>query len=301
MKNLIDISTFFEPSHMKPSYGSYVSMIHDRRVTAEELYAEFRSRIIDAIGCRYLPVYRMADGEFIFMFGYRWNWRSKRPFRALASYFKYSYFWYFGHGFKTSWGECYSRTEINKIRREYDRKIGTILEDGFICPFLYLNEIRQYESHNRQVLKYFRNRCGGRLDNSIYPFHFPFFLFSLTGWQDILQGVSILVVTGGGEARFSRIKSSLISLGAANVSVLEVSSSRSMFDVLDSSVKDKYLTCEIALVAAGIGALNIIEQMSWFNGPVIDVGGFVQCLVDNNFIYHGGAVRMPIQHKDADE
>src|SRR5688572_10709971 len=31
----------------------------------------FRKRVTDAIGTRYLPVYRMADGEFSFLVGWR--------------------------------------------------------------------------------------------------------------------------------------------------------------------------------------------------------------------------------------
>src|SRR5260221_6992147 len=47
----------------------------------ESQYERFRNRVISAIGREYLPVYRMADGEFGFMAGQRKLMRDRASLR----------------------------------------------------------------------------------------------------------------------------------------------------------------------------------------------------------------------------
>ena len=132
-----NILSLFPPGLGERSYGPRLEMLHVREFEPVERYEQFDRIIRSALGSRFLPVYRMADGEFILMFGFRWNWRHKNPWWSLASYLKYQSIWYFGRGFKTSWGETYSRKEIAEIREFYREGIAEILADGMVCPFLY--------------------------------------------------------------------------------------------------------------------------------------------------------------------
>lgn len=278
------------------SYGGRLEMIHDEeKLSPATWFQSFRNVITSSVGNTFLPIYRMADGEFILMFGFRWNWRHKNPLWSFASYLKYQSIWYSGKGFRTSWGETYSRDEIAKIRKSYRAGIAEVLNGGMVCPFLYATGNHQYESHKRQALRFFSELSGGVMSDRIYPFHFPFLLMgnSVGNEAHILDGRKVLVVSGLDTKEQRTVRDSLQLIGCRHVDFLPISKSRSMFDKIPDDSSSKFADCEIALIAAGIGSLNVIRQMSWFNGPVIDVGGFMRCLKERDFVYHGGACRFP--------
>lgn len=262
---------------------------------AHTLFAKFKKKVVDSIGKYYLPVYRMADGEFHFLLGNVYNINHPKRIRYFAYFIKSKLKeLFFGSHIVTSWGEKYDGTEVKKLKLKYINDINELLNRGILCPYLYDNPKNIYVHYNRKFFKYLNNIKPLINEQNIYPFHFPMLALSNQGWKVFIENRKILIISGNLENRKLEIKSTLIALGATQVGFYEISKTKSLKDqVLRDKIKDSS-TYEVALVAAGIGALNIISQMTWFKGPVIDIGGFINVFTNYSYIYHGGAVKFPV-------
>src|SRR5262249_20749194 len=78
-------------------------------------------------------------------------------------------------------------------------------------------------------------------------------------------------------ARKDAITRGLTSIGATRVSFLPISKSGAMFDTVALGNVDKP---DIALVAGGIGSINIIKQLEPLQIPAIDCGITIECFID---------------------
>ena len=95
----IDISCLFiNNEQFKKDYGKYLVAFHHEKINPVKWFNEFCSLLEDSIGKNYLPIYRMADGEYNFLFGLGLNLRNQKKSRALGSYLKHYLFWRFGYG-----------------------------------------------------------------------------------------------------------------------------------------------------------------------------------------------------------
>lgn len=114
------------------------------------------------------------------------------------------------------------------------------------------------------------------------------------GWEDFIKNRRILIITGNLEQKRKSIEKTLIGLGAKSVGFFEISATGAMKDKVFQIEIESVGKYDLVLVAGGIGSLNIISQMSWFKGPVIDIGGLIKVFYQPDFVYHGGAVKFPI-------
>lgn len=282
------------PESFDIDYGGELMVYSFESIGVDEWFEHFRQRLLDAIGKNYLPVYRMADGEYQFLLGIKFNFHPQRLFRYLLSFlYRKTLEIITGQRITTSWGETYKGRELVELRGKYITDLNDLLEKGILCASLYDNPKNAYVHYNRYIIKFFDKNVVELNKNNLFPFHFPFFVLSNDGWQDFIISRKILVVTGDLTNRKNILEKNLIGLGAAKVGFYEISARSSLKDIVDKDeVQDRH-EFEIAFIGAGIGSLNIISQMKWFHGPVIDVGGFISALLDKNYLYHGGAVKYP--------
>jgi hypothetical protein len=278
----------------RQDYGGELVAYSFQPASANIWLNQFRLRLKETIGKKYLPVYRMADGEYQFLFGLKFNFHAPNIFRYLVSFLIRKTLEIFtGPRIKTSWGETYSGIEIQKLRTKYKNELKILLENGILCAYLYDNPKNAFTYYNRTFLNFFENNALELNKSNFFPFHFPFFALSDEGWQEFIIGRSILIVTGNLEIRRNILEKNLTALGSKKVGFYEVSANASLRDLVDKNLVENIEEYEIAFIGAGIGSLNIISQMTWFKGPVIDVGGFISALLDKNYLYHGGAVKFP--------
>lgn len=236
----------------------------------------------------------MADGEYQFLLGIRFNSHPPRIFRYLLSFiFRKTLEIITGPGIKTSWGETYRGKEIIELRSKYINDLRNLLKCGILCAYLYENKNKSYVHYNRHIIEFFDNQALVLNKNNLFPFHFPFFVLSNYGCQEFIINRNILIVSGNLENRKSILERNLIELGSKKVGFYEISANSSLKDKIEKDKIENYHEFEIAFIAAGIGSLNIISQMKWFTGPVIDVGGFITVLQNKDYLYHGGAVKFP--------
>lgn len=292
----ISISQLFRltPELFEKDYGGELIAYSFESISVDVWFKIFRQRLLDAMGTSYLPVYRMADGEFHFLLGEKMDFYGPEHFKKLLRYLKHKIFEIvLGPRIKTSWGEIYKSKEVFELRRKFLSDLYNLLEIGILCAYLYENPKNAYVHYNIPFLKFADKHSIPLNKHNLFPFHFPFFVLSNYGCQDFISNRKILIVTGDLAKKKQSLENNLLELGSKKVGFYEISSNSSLKDKLNMDIIEKLSEYEIAFVAAGIGSLNIISQMKWFNGPVIDVGGFLSALQNKDFLYHGGAVKFP--------
>jgi hypothetical protein len=237
----------------------------------------------------------MADGEYHFLLGASFNKNHPKLFRSSIAFLlsKLQEF-IVGPSIKNSWGETYTAQEVKKIKADYEAKLKKLTEGGILCPFIYENPIDSYTHYNKKAIRYLV-RINAFGNHNYYPFHFPMLMLSNPGWEIFIQNRRILVVTGNLAEKRDKIDQTLTELGASVVGFYEISANKAMTDKLNKKNLKNGEKYELVFVAAGIGSLNIISQLDWFKGPVIDIGGLIKVFYEHDFIYHGGAVKYPVK------
>jgi hypothetical protein len=94
---------------------------------------------------------------------------------------------------------------------------------------------------------------------------------------EIFRDRSVLVITHLTEPRRNAIEKGLRELGVRNVSFIAIPAHGSLFERIDLSNAGNV---DLALVAAGIGSAPILTQLEPLSIPAIDVGIWIDCLVD---------------------
>lgn len=273
------------------AYGGHLRAWSYRDIDGREWFEEFRQEALSAIQNRYLPVYRMADGEYRFMFGRRINWSRKNLPRELLAVGAEKLRIKNPDRWKTSWGETYVPAETRRLRAKLMTHLRALSELGYLACYINDNGLDAFVEYNR-VLETLLARHNVRLHAGNYiPFHFAPSLLVSAGWQDFLQGRKILIVTGLTPEKKGRIEETLTAYGAGAVRFLPISSNSSLTDKLDLSGIDDDV--EIALVAAGIGSANILLQLAPLQTLCLDIGGLMNCFQEPKERQHGGVLGLP--------
>ena len=55
------------------AYGGQLDAWSFINITPDDWFAKFRNHVLDCMGKEFLPVYRMADGEYRFLMGRKYN------------------------------------------------------------------------------------------------------------------------------------------------------------------------------------------------------------------------------------
>lgn len=290
MKYKVDLD-FIGLGDAGTAYGGYLRAWSFRDIDGRAWFEDFRQDALSAIRNRYLPVYRMADGEYRFMFGRRVNWSRKNLARELLAVGAETLRIKNPDRWRTSWGETYAPADTRRLRAELMMHVRELSERGYLACYLNDNGLDAFVEYNR-VLEKLLARQGIRLDAGNYvPFHFAPSLLVSPGWKDFLQGRKILIATGLTPEKKARIEHTLTAYGAGAVRFLPISSSSSLTDRLDLSGVDNDV--EIALVAAGIGSANILRQLAPLQTLCLDIGGLMNCFQDPKARLHGGIIGLP--------
>lgn len=269
----------FELAGFQPwrAYGSFA--FHSiSSASAETQFQAFADRVVSAIGRKYLPIYRMADGEFSLLLGYR---RSRAPGRPLKARVKGALLEIAGRlrvrRFGTMWGEQFSRMEITKARRRLAELIPWLAEHGILAAYFMARGDGWGDEFVRPMMRWLAKHDVVLREENYIPFYFVYALLNGPRRKQVFGGRHVLIATFVDDARREAITQGLTAVGAAKVSFLPISKSRAMFDTIDCS---NVGNPDIALVAGGIGAINIIKQLEPLNIPAIDCGITIECFID---------------------
>ncbi len=278
------------------AYGGYLHAWSFKDIAPQDWFEDFRQAALGAMGRRFLPVYRMADGEYRFLMGRQYNF-SRRPLvKELIAVTVEKIGLKNPDKWQTSWGEAYQPEDTRKLRANLIEEIRFIAQQGFLACYLNDNGLNAFTEHNTPLLSFFgRHNIPFSVDNYV-PFHFCPSLLVSDGWQDFVRDRTILIVTGLTNEKEIAIKGTLVEIGAKAVQFLPISSRSSMYDQLDLSGLNE--SPDICLVAAGIGSAHILRQLQPLNTLSLDIGGLMNCFVDRAASQHGGVFRLPVLNNE---
>lgn len=284
-RNFIDLD-LLSNGEGKLVYGNRLDAVSFHETTCEEWFSDFVEEVSSAIGKRYFPVYRIADGEMRFLFGYKVNWKNK-PFRSLLKYIKYELF---KSPWKTSWGESYSPTEKKHLQTLLAKCIKNIAQEGKLAIYWNDNGLNAFVEYNSYMEALFE-KIGVRLDADNYvPFHFAQAIFANHA-DRLLRGKNVLVISGFDAIEKDALGKRLQKIGVAHYDFYRCSPTSALKD--DYTLIKPRIKPDIVLVAAGIGAARVLADLKHLNCPVIDVGSYLNVLSGKYENAHAGFFIQP--------
>ena len=274
------------------AYGGYLDAYSFFETTFEDWIRAFKDLVLSKMGKEYFPIYRMADGEYRFAMGRRYNWHKKPLYREVIAVTAEKLHLKNPNKWQTSWGESYPPKKVKALRAQLIKNIAYISKKGMLACYYNTNGLHAFEEYNKTLLPFFtKHRITFNKSNYI-PFHFVCSILVKEGWQDFIVDRHILIVTGSDADSEYKINSTLTKMGAKTVSFMRISKTASMEEELNlKPYKDAKL--DIAFVAAGIGSANILRQLEPLQTVTLDIGGFMNCIVDHTQSQHGGVFKFP--------
>lgn len=242
-----------------------IQLMFDQK-TAQEQYEIFNDRAISAIGKEFLPIYRMADGEFSFCL-YKKQLNLRRFIEKV----------FLGNPvFKTMWGEEYLASEFDRAYEILLESLRKLSKQGILAIHFLKNS---YYKESLKTMRWF-DENGIELSSGNYTsFYFVYALLSSKDRSLIYQGKNILVITGADETKKLKISNHLLKQEKAKtVQVYQISKNKSIFDKLDLSRIIRPV--DVVLVAAGIGSANILCQLQELNTLCIDAGIIIETFIN---------------------
>ena len=290
MENRVNLN-FIGNGNAAKSYGGKLEAWSFYNIQGEAWFLNFKNHVLSCVGKKYLPIYRMADGEYRFLMGRKYNFYSKQFLKEFLIVTAEKLKIKNPNKWKTSWGEEYTPKETFILRENLLNKIKEIANDGYLACYINDNGLNAFTEHNNYILPFFKkNHINFNSENYI-PFHFVVHLLLNDSRHDFYVDKNILLISGTEKKTENQISNNLKGLGVKNIQFIRISKTSSMKDIIDlSSITNKIDLC---LVAAGIGSANIISQLKPLNTVVLDIGGYINCLNDTSKSQHGGIFTFP--------
>jgi hypothetical protein len=236
----------------------------------QENYNLFLKNITSSIGEKYLPVYRMADGEFIFTRSLNNELTLNNILLKLGI-----------KKLKTCWGESYTNSEISKIKLKYINDLNLISSSGYLAlHFIDTTEIHhEYYPMFEKIANWFEVNSI-KLDESNYTsFYYIYVLLNGKDSSLVFNKRNILIITSYDEEKKINISDFLLKQkGARSVQFYNISSNKAMTEKIDLHLIKKPI--DLVLIGAGIGSSNILVQCSELKTVCIDAGIVIECFAN---------------------
>jgi hypothetical protein len=257
------------------------------KLACAEWYGDFVTRLSNAAGREFLPVCRMSDGEFRFLFGDQppdvrlplW-WRLTLRMQQLVGRFVRER----GFAAATAPGVSsgkFTSTEWKAARVRYDDMLRFIAERGVLAIHLSYHPRTYFQERYFPALSAWLSDQQIILHERNYvPFYFVYAAFIGPRRSELLQGKRLLLVHGAQGSKRARIIEHLRREGAAEIMWCEISAERSFYDRLD--IKDFVGSVDLVLIGAGIGKPNILAQLAPLDVPAVDAGFLFEVWADTD-------------------
>jgi len=253
-----------------------------------EWFNAFCSRVVSEVGKSFLPVFRMADGEYLFNLGFQPP-SPRVGFAYPRRYLQYLVARYRprrrliaggSHAGKPLYGSAdYSSVEVKAIRRKYIMVCKRVAEAGFLALDLSFCEI-PFQENYFPALRRWLDRHSIRVTIKNYvPFYFVYALLAGPERHRILSGRRVLVIHSAVGQKQEAIKQSLIREGATAVHTHVISATRSFFDAIP--VEQYVGRVDLCVFGAGIGKAAVLDQLERLGVPCIDAGYVLEVWADS--------------------
>ena len=253
--------------------------------SAQNQFNEFVDKVISSRGRKYLPIYRMADGEFSFLINpIPSKITAEIPFRQRLSEYRTNIM----HrlkivDFQTCWGEKYKHNSLNIIRKKLTRDIRQIANSGYIAPYFTIRQDHWGEQYFKPVCNWFDKNSIDINEHNYIPFYFVYALLNGPVRKKLLKNINILIITSLSESKMRLISEGLNKDGVNSVQFYNIQPYDAMNENIDiRKIKGQV---DLVLIAGGIGSANIINQLYSINAPCIDCGITLEAYVNFNHRY----------------
>lgn len=240
-------------------------------------FDSFADRVAASIGKSFLPVCRMSDGEFSFLFGQQpanlrlpAGARLQRGIRqALGSIRRRLTGFHASTAPGVSSGD-FTPTEWQEYRAVLAGDYLAILEQGTLAIHLSFGQ-KPFQEHYFPALGRWLAGSGHQLTTSNYvPFYFVYALLRGPRMRDLVPGRRVLLVHSAVGRKREAITRALSAFEPQSIEWLTISPNRSFADTLD--LKSVAESPDICLVGAGIGKPRMLMQLEPLHVPCIDAG-----------------------------
>lgn len=243
--------------------------------SCDGLLDEFYYRILEKIDSKeHLPILRLADGEFQFLLGKN-EFNLRKPLhkniihliRQLSEkIFKPKY----EAKSRTYTSGVYDHSDQNEVSVRYSECLKHIADKGILALYTIIKPDFYTEQYLPKLFNFLSTR-NIKVDRTNYvPFYFVYIILTNKRYSKIYTGKCVHLITSFDDARKKSIEQSLFSLGVKSVSWTKISRDRSLFDDLDVGSIDE--TVNLIFVGAGVGKVNIFNQLKGFPAVVVDAG-----------------------------
>jgi hypothetical protein len=253
---------------------------------AQDQFEVFAVKLIESLGRKFLPIYRMADGEFsILINAIPSMLGAKISLRQRVSEYK-RYFIQKSNvsPFETCWGEKYTPSELKSIRTQMAVGVKSIARDGILAPSFAVRQDLWGAQYFHPMCAWFDDKNIQLSCDNYIPFYFVYAILSGPYRKLLFDKSKVLVVTGLTPSRKKMIHRGLLEEGASDIEFYDISASNSMHEIIDLNKINR--SPDLILVAAGIGSVNILQQFKQVAVPTIDCGIILDCYTDSSHRYN---------------
>jgi len=252
----------------------------------EEWYGEFVERARSAIGTRHFPIFRFGDGECLFASGYRLPAprRGESVVRhyghhILSAYVKHRLYRNFRSGYDKYGYELYNHAEWMYGRARFAEYLRNIVRDGVIGFNFVIQSGTPFADRFLKPVCDWLDRERISIDaKSFIPCYFVYGMLIGPDRSLFIRNRNVLVVTSMDANKRKQFVEGFKREGAKSVQFLSISRSKSMLEVIDISGIEGPI--DVALVGAGVGASNILEQLRPLGTVCIDSGYALDCIAE---------------------
>ena len=236
---------------------------------------------------QHFPVLRLADGEYQFLLGKN-EFNLRKPIKLLLrnlggelvrKLFKQK----FEARSRTYTSGVYDQSDLAHVKSQYSKCLKHISANGVLAIYTIIKP-DFYTEHYLPKLWDFFNEQDIKLDSKNYiPFYFIYILLTNPKYSEIYHGRNIHLITSFDESRKRKINKSLLSLGVKRVTWTKLSRDKSLFDILDVDAIPSDV--DIVFVGAGVGKVNIFNQLHSLSVPIIDAGYIFETWQESNLAF----------------
>lgn len=299
-----DFKTLWEAG--KPINPKSMLSLSLNNLSYQQNYEIFRDNVLNSIGNKYFPIYRMADGEFIFcvrnldnnnqyFIKYYTIMQSLKQIyvnikrliigqkmygRKMPSYFREKLFNVFNpQYFYVAHGESYTQKEIQNLRKKYINDLKKIANNGYLAIHFIKNiDETDYSEFYESICDFFDKNKVILTEFNYTSFYYVYILLSGCDRKKLYQGKNVLIITSASEEKKIKVSENLYNEGVKTIQFYNISSNKSMFERID--IKQIYQPIDLVLIAAGIGSSNILVQLEPLKTVCIDAGFIIECLAN---------------------
>ncbi len=270
---------FIESKFVLKDYRDYdhenrkVYLLEDK--DCDDLLDEFYLKLLDQI-CKkeHFPIIRLADGEFQFLLGKN-EFNLRKPiFLLLKNILGELYRKLVGVKFeaksRTYTSGIYSFSDRENVKEQYAECLRHISNNGILALYTIIKPKFYTEQYLPKLFSFFDSEDIHVNKDNYIPFYFIYIILSNAKYSFLYKDKNIHLITSFDSKRRISIESTMKSLGVKSVSWTQISRDRSLFDKID--VNKIRNDIDIIFVGAGIGKVNIFNQLKNTQALIIDAG-----------------------------